>query len=750
MGEPYHGGECGGKLPSMAFDLMRALSAQAEGKAIPAHPALQGSDPVSIYSPGANRKQAALSQREAPRHMEAYGGREAIDWLMDCIGLYTDAISVAPWHLERADGTKLVKERTDGTPPDTEIGPKALYDLLDRPNPFMLYDELVDLLIIDLMLVGNAYWFKWRMNSEGKPLALYRLAPSHVRIIPGSFGPERYEYKPPGARDPLKIPANQIVHYKRPNPHSAYYGMGVIQGGGRAFDLEIAITDTMASYYENKADPSLIIQSERRVPRDVFHKLRAQLRARIGGHSNAGELLVLEAGLKASSLSTSASDALFDKLSKMSRDRVFTKFRASPVLFGLLDEAGGSNKVSDARREFDNATLRPFTERLQRRISEAIAAAWGVKFVIDYRYTMPPEEAVKVAGELSRAPGIKLREVRRQYAQFGIEESTGDPELDEMVLNLPGEELDENGQPVQGDAAFADQPVGSEPGRPPKPGNTRAFPRGSKVRAPAGKAITVEEIERRLKLAEDKALTQHRTTVGNRLPGEQRPQDPFESARDRAVDDTADFIRAGLDDAVHNLERALLDHVEGKAFTPSNLLSRMRGSAAWNTFRDAIMRVIEEGVQRAISQAVIHNAESGLTPGEELDYDEIAGRVIDRADGPHTIIRTLKNSLAKKVKEALGSKANQQAVNQIVRESLDEWRTGKAEVVGMTEAVHAYNEATLTVAEASGVTEVFVTDGNDHDEPCREADGSVWSIPEARERRLEHPNCRRAFLPLVT
>ena len=134
-------------------------------------------------------------------------------------------------------------------------------------------------------------------------------------------------------------------------------------------DLELAITDTMAAYYENRADPSMIVQSERRVPRDVFNKLRAQLRARTAGSSKAGELLVLEAGLKASSLSTSAADALFAELSKMSRDRIFTKFRASPMLFGLLDEQSGSNKVSEIRREFDNSAVRPFLAKLSTQIT---------------------------------------------------------------------------------------------------------------------------------------------------------------------------------------------------------------------------------------------------------------------------------------------------------------------------------------------------------------------------------------------
>lgn len=744
----------------MKFDLQRALTSP-ESKAIPSHPALRGREPVSIYSPGANRTEARLSQREAMRHASAYGGDQAIDWFMDCVKLYSDAISTAPWHLEREDGTKLVRERTDGTPPDAEVGPKALYELLDRPNPYMLYDELIDLLIIDLLTVGNGYWFKWRRTSDGKPLALYRLAPAHVKIVPGPFGPKRYEYQPPGAREPLKISPEQLIHYKLANPHSAYYGLGVIQGGGRSFDLELAVTDTMASYYENRADPSMIVQSERRVPRDVFNKLRAQLRQRVGGSKNAGELLVLEAGLKAQTLSPSARDALFAELSHMSRDRVFTKFRASPLLFGIVDSAAGGNKISDARREFDNATLRPFADKLQRRITESLATAWDVKHVIDYRYTMPVEELVKLGGDFSAVPGIKVREVRKFFAPLGIEESTGDPEIDELVLNLPGEEMDEDGQPVEGDAAFADRGAPSEAGRPPKGENTRVFPPGAKVRqvkaVKSPEDITLIDLQARLNALkaapEAKAVVKFEppasTSVGNRLSSEEQPQDPSQAARDRAVDEAANTISIGLADAVHNLERSLLDHVEGKAFKPNDLVDRMRRSIAWATFRKRVAEVVNEGVQRAISQAVIHNVANGITPPDELDYDAITKRVLNRERGPKGVATTLKTSILKKVKRALGADAGPGDVEAIVRTSLRDFREGKADTIGLTEAVTAYNEATLTVAEAAGISQVFVTDGDDHDEPCVEANGSVWEIAEARERRLEHPNCRRAFLPLA-
>lgn len=730
----------------MAFDFDRALAAQ--GKALGPHPAFMDRlTPVSVYSPGKPREDAVISQREASRHSDAYGGQQAIDWVYDCIGLYADAASTAAYGLKRPDGIKMVKIKTAGTPPEYKVGPQELYALLDKPNPFMLYDELMSLLVIDLFLVGNGYWFKWRTGNSGRPLALYRLAPSHVKIVPGEFGVKRYEYQPPGAKEKLLIDPQEVIHFKRPNPHSAYYGMGVIQGAGRSMDLELAITDTMAAYYENRADPSMIIQSERRVPRDVFNKLRAQLRIRTAGSRNAGELLVLEAGLKASSLSTSAADALFADLSKMSRDRIFAKFRASPMLFGLLDEQSGSNKVSDVRREFDNSSIRPFLSKLSTKITASLVSAWDLEFNIEHRSYLPADEAIKVAESIAAAPGIKIREVRKQYEQFGIEESTGDPEIDNFVLNKPGPEMDANGNvvdPITGKVVpgqqvnAADRNLGSEPGRPPK-GNTRGF-----GVAKAGK----KSLPDLLAELEGKAMNTagERVTIGNRLPDEQRPDDPFLVARGADINAAARFIEDGLRDAATQLERDLLDHVEGKALKTSDLVGRVKKSDAWTTFKERVARVLEEGALRSASSGVIH---SGLTPDDDVDYDELAKSIVNRPDGLRSIVRTLRDRIVRRLKDTRSENGERHDFEATVRDEITNWTRNQASLIAETEAVHAYNEATLTAAELSGVNLVFVTDGDDHDQPCKDADGSVWEIEHARKNRLEHPRCRRAFIPLT-
>lgn len=743
----YQRRHAGWQTVCMGFDITKAAAAQREGKAIGYHPALVDRTPISVYAPGNRnpREDAVISDRTATRHSDAYGGRQAIDWVYDAINLYADPVSTAPYRLTRSDGTKLVRTKTKGTPPDHEVGPADLYALLDKPNPFMLYDELLALLVIDLMLVGDGYWYQYQKTSSGKPLALYRLAPSHVRIKPGPQGPKHYEYQPPGSPNKLKIPVEDVIHFKRPNPHDMYYGMGVIQGGGRAMDLELALTDTITSYYENRADPSLIVQSERRVPRDVFNKLRAQLRARTAGSRNAGELLVLEAGLKASSLSASARDALYDELSKMSRNRIFVKFRTSPLLYGLLDEASGSNKVADARREFNNETLRPFMKKLSTHISAALAQKWDCEFAIEHEEILPPEEALKVGESMAKLPGIKVREARRAYRQFGIEESTGDPEIDEMVLNLPGEEMDEDGQ-----GGFADRPLGGangESGRPPKGENTRAIKAGaqpSKARARSPEQKALDAVSRLEAAAGVKAL--ETPAPDNRLPNERRPDDTFARARTVDIDAAQGYIQSELTDAVRELERGLLDTVEGKALKTSDLVGRVRSSAAWKTFRERLETILEEGARRAAVSGVMH---TGLTPEDDVDYDAIVKSVVHRPEGVRSIMKTIKDRVVRRVKEARDGNGERVDFENAIRKVLTEYADGQVVSIADSEATEAYNEATITVAEMSGVTQFFVTDGDDHDDACAEANGQVWDVATARSRRKEHPRCRRAFLPLT-
>ena len=722
-----------------------------EGKAIHDHPALRSNGtPIEIVDMGDNtRRRGPISQEEAKRHTNAYGGRQdAIDHVMNCVRLYTDAAQNAEWYLEK-DGERL-RRPTEKDQTDAKIGPIALYNLLDQPNPYMDYEELISLLVIDFLLVGNAYWYKWRQNEKGQPLALYRLAPAYIKAVPGPMGIKEYEYKVPdsGQRKPLRIKPNEMIHFKMANPHSPTYGLGIIQGGARALDLELALTDHVANYFEKGASPSVVVSSDRRIPKDIFKKLQNQMRGRYAGSRNAGEMMVLEAGLKADTLSPDASKGQFEALSNMSRDRIMAMFRVHPKLLGITT-TDGADKAQDAQRVFDFNTLQPFFTVMGKRITRALAQAYDVDYVIDHRYRMPKEEQIKLAGEMAALPGITVKEIR----EFVDLPPTGDPEIDDLVLNLPGEEG------MEGDTrnGFPDRNLPGEAGRPPKAENTRIIGKVGE-----GVKLVSETRARRRRPSEKKSLADIFAEIEALPEGKAAvaetvyetadiiaPDDPFGPDRDDEIDAIMADLAAELRDAGNQLERDLLDHVEGKAFNSKNLRSRVRKSEAWATFRERVAAALEAAAKRGLSRATVMWGAAGRTSEDEIDYDALAKELVYRKNGVNSIVRTQRDRVSAKLAEALEAGGGKDEAEAAVRDAIKVWNDTQSDLISDSESTIYFNEGTLTVAELTGATEVYVQEEEDApDEPCQEARGQVWTIEKARENGIEHPRCRRNFLPM--
>lgn len=734
---------------AMGFkDVIRA----GGGKAILSHPALMagGTEPLLLNnSYGQGRNRTPFSQAEAGRHLEAYGGdTDAIDWVMNAAGLMADLASNADYYFEK-QGVKYLPEDQRGprTPSSVKTVDPELAKLFDKPNPYMTYEEMMELIIIDYLLTGNAYWVKYRVNDSGKPLALYRLAPPFVKVVPGPFGIEGYTYEVPGM-DPMVLDPSVVMHIRRSNPHSSYYGMGVIQGGARMLDLELALTDTQASYFEKRAQPSMVVQSDRRVPGEVLRRLQTQLRGMYSGPKNAGALMVLEAGLKYQSISPSAQEAMFEQLSKMSRDRILAMFKIPSSMLGIADDKSGGAEPADEQRIFTENTMKPLLKKISKAISRSITEPWEVNFKIDYEYMMPPEKRIALASAFAANPGVRLGEIR----EFLSLEPLGD-ERDDLVLNLPGGDDTAGGNTDDGN--FPDQNLAGEAGRPPNPVNTRVFPsaRASNTSATGSLAAarnvkSMDDIVAGFdKVIETKAAD--KIDFSDRL--EAVPSDTLLKDRERAIDKITADLTKEIKNSLHTLERGLLDDLnnaaEGKA-PGDRIRSKIRNSDAWKKFSTSFEKALERATKASISTSVVQQAALDNIPEGEVDYDQISREVINRPGGIRKIVQNFKNQMAKKIGVALDQGETKDDIAVAIRQSVDVWRDGHAESIALTEATHAYNEGMLTVAEDAGFKFVYVHDGDQHDEPCEIADGQVWELEYARANRLEHPRCRRAFTPV--
>lgn len=73
----------------------------------------------------------------------------------------------------------------------------------------------------------------------------------------------------------------------------------------------------------------------------------------------------------------------------------------------------------------------------------------------------------------------------------------------------------------------------------------------------------------------------------------------------------------------------------------------------------------------------------------------------------------------------------------------------RATTIARTETGTAYNKGTIARYRDVGISKVYVFDGVDYDDECREANGSTWDLDYAEEHPLSHPNCHRAFGPVI-
>lgn len=426
----------------------------------------------------------------ASQHLQAYGGTEAVDWVMTNVRLMMETTSNADYHFER-NGNRFASGRRIETD-DKSLPPRdaRLAELMKAPNPWMTYEDLIELTVIDMLLVGNAFWLKFRSDSQGRPLALYRLAPPLITVIPGKQKLlEAYEYKVPGAK-PVRFKPEDVVQFKMPNPHSPYLGLGLIAGGPRVYDIELNLVESQASFYERGAKWAGILTSDRPVPGPVIKKVRRAFQNLYGGAGNSGSVPILERGLQFQSVQSNAAEAAFREIAELSRDRINSHFRTSRPLFG--DVAGTDRQaVREAQRIFDTKTMRPFLNRIQARISADLTQAWGYDFVIDYEYKMPPEDAIDLAAGVASIPGFRVREIRELagYEPLGPETVVTDEQaeilnvpkgtkVDDLVLNLPGS--NDNASKIK------DRNLPGEAGRPPNPENTQVFPAGRNKDAAAG------------------------------------------------------------------------------------------------------------------------------------------------------------------------------------------------------------------------------------------------------------------------
>jgi HK97 family phage portal protein len=453
----------------------RKLYGALGGKAAPSLgvPAGRGGLPWKQDSAG------TMQNSSAATHAGVYGGgRNGVDYFYEVANIFASAASGADWHLEDDDGQRFVLDLPPGeTPPNMSQLSGDLRTLFTLPNPYMTWRELVELYVIDLLGVGDAFWLKQGAMPDGsRPLAVYRIPPQHAEIKQGKDTLIDYYVFGQGS-EAIKVKPQFVVHTRLPNPHSdnSMLGLGVIQAAPQVFDVELGLLEAQRSFFDNGTVLGGTLESDKTIPEATRKKNVREFQQMNRGARQWFNIVHLERGLRYRPIQANAQEADFKNLSQQSRERIFGLLRTPVILSGIATAEAGGMKMDEARRFWSEEVGGPFLGRLAESWSHTLVSGYGYKFKFDFGYKMPEADKIALALDYADLPGITVGEVRHKAGLPPLPDDmvnpmTGEP-INDFVLNLPGPS-------TEGPDGTPDA-LGRDGGRPPLRENVAGIPASS-------------------------------------------------------------------------------------------------------------------------------------------------------------------------------------------------------------------------------------------------------------------------------
>lgn len=212
-----------------------------------------------------------------------------------------------------------------------------------------------------------------------------------------------------------------------------------------------------------------------------------------------------------------------------------------------------------------------------------------------------------------------------------------------------------------------------------------------------------------------------------------------EESSSKVVKADAGKIGARLDDYFFTWVDMLIDPLQSQ-------LEKIHGQGMYDVFA-----TLELGGDDDAFQLRNRRAESyARRRGAQLVGKRIlpTGEIIDNPNPEFSITEStremLRGSVARSLEQGL-------TPDQLREEIINDYAFSptRANAIATAETAFAYNDAAIEGYRESGVvSRVRVEDGDGCD-ACKQINGQIWTLEQAKANPLEHPHCKRVFHPIV-
>lgn len=179
--------------------------------------------------------------------------------------------------------------------------------------------------------------------------------------------------------------ASSILFVK--NVHTQVYPAPLFAAAIKACEIERGIDDYHLNNIENGFASSMMVNFNNGDPGDkVKEEIEEEFNEKFSGHQNAGRIMFSwnKDRMSATTLDPVKVENFADKmtsLAKHSRQQIFSAFRATPILFGLVSEVNtgfATDEFEQSFKLYNRTQIRP----VQRMIADAYDKIYGSKGVL--------------------------------------------------------------------------------------------------------------------------------------------------------------------------------------------------------------------------------------------------------------------------------------------------------------------------------------------------------------------------------
>lgn len=174
-----------------------------------------------------------------------------------------------------------------------EVLDHPILDVLASANPYLNGFDSTVLRILYGELTGNAYLHPIIDEATGIPGELWPLAPQHVEVIPDETEFVRgYVYGVDSQHKQI-FGVDEVVHFRRPNPGSLYYGLGKVEAAFGVISANAALHEMDLSTFQNSARPDYAVVVKGTPTGDQLDRFQTQVENRLRGTRKDGNFVTV-------------------------------------------------------------------------------------------------------------------------------------------------------------------------------------------------------------------------------------------------------------------------------------------------------------------------------------------------------------------------------------------------------------------------------------------------------------------------